>query len=244
VAARYRGWVTAPPDTTPTPPDCRCASPRACDAPQPGVVNGASGRALHYAVHRSTIGYIGGGGSGRRRRPVPGARSAPRGAPPTPSNSTRPISGTRLGRPGRTMLHDRPLGVVPLSASRPSGPEAGEEAPARSSAGSAERNTIRGHDHRQETRAEAMTSMFVPNWRSWLRIATVSGALLVFANTRAHEQVVPDPQELEDRQCTRSRGSPIGQDDRSEDLELAGAVDAPRLRAALSGSARRSKLAE
>ena len=76
--------------------------------------------------------------------------------------------------------------------------------------------------------AGAITSMFDPNCRVWLRIATVSGAFSVLANTSADEQVVPGPQELEDRERRDGRQADR-QHDPAEHAELAGAVHAGRL---------------
>ena len=72
-----------------------------------------------------------------------------------------------------------------------------------------------------------MISMFEPNSPSWEKIATVIGCV-VRPNVERDEQVVPRPEELEDRE-RRDRGQPERQDQAEEDAPLRRAVDARRL---------------
>ena len=71
--------------------------------------------------------------------------------------------------------------------------------------------------------AGAISSMFVLKARSCEKIATVIGCVSR-AERQRHEQVVPGPQELEDRE-RGDRGQPQRQDDAHEDVDLRSAVD-------------------
>ena len=74
--------------------------------------------------------------------------------------------------------------------------------------------------------AGAISSMFDPNWRSWEKIATVIGWVSTPEGQR-DEQVVPCPEELEDRK-RGDRREPERQDQAQEDAHLRRPVDPRR----------------
>ena len=142
--------------------------------------------------------------SSTRARPTCGPRSSPWVLTGRPHAHGQRAPGERSRT--KTELSDRSRRAVP----------------ARNSAG--RRRTPRRGTIIDRNAAGAMTSKLVPNCRSWLRIATVSGCVARVGEHEPDQQVVPDPQELEDRQ-RRDRREADRDHDGPEDLPFGRTVD-------------------